>query len=73
MKKPDRYIINGVIKYTLVVLGVLALSYLLTALVFYGICECLGLDIWSYGASFGVWLVLFAISSIRIVVGDRHV
>lgn len=73
MKKPDRYIIKGVIKYTLVVLGVLALSYLLTALVFYGICKCFGLDIWSYKTSFGAWLALLVVSNIRIVVEDKHV
>ncbi len=73
MKKPDKYIIKGIIKYTLAVLGALALSYLLTALMFYGICECFSLDIWSYRASFVVWLALFAVGGIRIVVEDRHV
>lgn len=73
MKEPNDYIARAIVKYTIVLTIALALSYLMTAFIFYVFCECFDLDIWSYKTSFGVWIVFTLVSGIRVVVEDKHV
>ena len=73
MNRPEKYIIYGIAKYTAVCLCGLVASYLMTSLVFFGICECFGLGIWSYKTSLMLWLALLALSCVHIIMEDKHV
>ena len=72
MKKHNKYVAQAIVKYAFAFLLVMAISYGMTTLVFYGICRCFGLDIWSWKTSLGVWLVFLLFSGGRIVLEDKH-
>ena len=40
----------------------LAISFVITAAMFYMVCECSGVDIWSLKTSVGVWLTVVLIN-----------
>ena len=72
MKKSDKILAKAIAKYTAVFLLVMAISYGMTALLFYGICKCFGLGVWSWKTSLGVWLVFLLFSGGRVVLEDKH-
>lgn len=50
------------IVFALIWILALAISFAITAAMFYLICKCFGLDIWSLKTSAGVWLTLVLIN-----------
>ncbi len=40
----------------------LAISFVITAAMFYMVCKCSGVDIWSLKTSVGVWLTIVLIN-----------
>ena len=69
MKKYD---LKTVIIYLLIFAAIMTLSYLMTAAIFYLICKCFDLDIWSWRTSLGVWLAFIAFGGIRVAREDKY-